>query len=122
MDYATFLPMLALLLAIGAATGVIAGLLGVGGGIVLVPAFFYLFGQLGFAQQEGRCGLGYLNLVGAIFGVGRADWGGCGLFLVDHNAQGDLWLFGHGGRALHGLWSRRLAFGHADAHPTCARG
>ncbi len=52
MDYATFLPMLALLLAIGAATGVIAGLLGVGGGIVLVPAFFYLFGQLGFASDH----------------------------------------------------------------------
>ena len=33
MDYATFLPMLALLLAIGAATGVIAGLLGVDGAL-----------------------------------------------------------------------------------------
>lgn len=52
MDYATFLPMLALLLVIGAATGVIAGLLGVGGGIVLVPAFFYLFGKLGFASDH----------------------------------------------------------------------
>ena len=40
--------MLALLLAIGAFTGVIAGLLGVGGGIVLVPAFYYTFGQLGY--------------------------------------------------------------------------
>ena len=52
MDYATFLPMLGLLLVIGAATGVIAGLLGVGGGIVLVPAFFYLFGRLGFASDH----------------------------------------------------------------------
>lgn len=52
MDYATFLPMLALLLVIGAATGVIAGLLGVGGGIVLVPAFFYLFGKLGFGSDH----------------------------------------------------------------------
>ena len=52
MDYASFLPMLALLLVIGAATGVIAGLLGVGGGIVLVPAFFYLFGRLGFASDH----------------------------------------------------------------------
>ena len=52
MDYATLLPMLALLLVIGAATGVIAGLLGVGGGIVLVPAFFYLFGRLGFASDH----------------------------------------------------------------------
>ena len=52
MDYASFLPMLVLLLAIGAATGVIAGLLGVGGGIVLVPAFFYLFGKLGFGSEH----------------------------------------------------------------------
>ncbi|MDZ7909806.1 MAG: hypothetical protein U5N10_17405 [Gemmobacter sp.] len=32
--------MLALLIVIGGIAGVIAGLLGVGGGIVLVPAFF----------------------------------------------------------------------------------
>ncbi len=47
-DPATLIAMLALLMVIGAATGVIAGLLGVGGGIVLVPAFFYLFSTLGF--------------------------------------------------------------------------
>ena len=47
-DLATLLPMLMVLLIIGAATGVIAGLLGVGGGIVLVPAFFYLFQALGY--------------------------------------------------------------------------
>lgn len=40
--------MAALLLAIGAFAGVIAGLLGVGGGIVLVPAFYYAFGHLGY--------------------------------------------------------------------------
>ncbi|MFQ6552763.1 sulfite exporter TauE/SafE family protein [Aestuariibius insulae] len=40
--------MAALLLVIGAFAGVLAGLLGVGGGIVLVPAFFYAFGVLGF--------------------------------------------------------------------------
>ncbi|MFN3936266.1 MAG: sulfite exporter TauE/SafE family protein [Gemmobacter sp.] len=33
---------------IGAFSGVIAGLLGVGGGIVLVPAFFYAFRALGY--------------------------------------------------------------------------
>ncbi|MDI3336125.1 sulfite exporter TauE/SafE family protein [Defluviimonas aestuarii] len=42
------MPMLALLLAIGAFAGVIAGLLGVGGGIILVPAFFYAFSGLGY--------------------------------------------------------------------------
>ncbi|RVT81569.1 sulfite exporter TauE/SafE family protein [Rhodobacteraceae bacterium CCMM004] len=40
--------MAALLLVIGAFAGVLAGLLGVGGGIVLVPAFFYAFSALGF--------------------------------------------------------------------------
>lgn len=39
---------LGLLLAIGAGAGVMAGLLGVGGGVILVPAFFYLFTALGF--------------------------------------------------------------------------
>ena len=40
--------MLVVLLAIGAVAGVLAGLLGVGGGIVLVPAFFYAFQTLGY--------------------------------------------------------------------------
>lgn len=37
-----------LLLATGAIAGILAGLLGVGGGIVLVPAFFYVFSELGY--------------------------------------------------------------------------
>lgn len=44
--------MLALLLVIGAFAGVIAGLLGVGGGIVLVPAFFYAFTVLGYGGPQ----------------------------------------------------------------------
>ncbi len=52
MDVATLLPMLALVLAIGALAGVLAGLLGVGGGIVLVPAFYYTFAGLGFDSPE----------------------------------------------------------------------
>ena len=44
--------MAALLLALGAFAGVLAGLLGVGGGIILVPAFFYVFSALGFDSPE----------------------------------------------------------------------
>ena len=40
--------MLVLLMVIGGFAGVLAGLLGVGGGIVLVPAFFYAFQTLGY--------------------------------------------------------------------------
>lgn len=47
-DPMLLMQMLGLLLATGAVAGVLAGLLGVGGGIVLVPAFFYVFGALGF--------------------------------------------------------------------------
>lgn len=47
-EIATYLPMLLLLIVIGGFAGVIAGLLGVGGGIVLVPAFFYTFAHLGY--------------------------------------------------------------------------
>ena len=51
-DFATLLPMIVLLMVIGAFAGVIAGLLGVGGGIVLVPAFFYAFSHLGYGGPE----------------------------------------------------------------------
>ncbi|QXT38292.1 sulfite exporter TauE/SafE family protein [Gymnodinialimonas ceratoperidinii] len=50
-ELSEFLPMLALILMIGALAGVIAGLLGVGGGIVLVPAFFFAFEGLGYGPE-----------------------------------------------------------------------
>ncbi len=46
------LQMLALLVVIGGVAGVLAGLLGVGGGIVLVPAFFYAFQTLGYGGPQ----------------------------------------------------------------------
>ena len=51
-DLPTLLPMLLLLLAVGAVAGVLAGLLGVGGGIVLVAAFFYVFQSLGYDSAQ----------------------------------------------------------------------
>lgn len=47
-DTMLLIQMLVLLLVIGGFAGVLAGLLGVGGGIVLVPAFFYAFQTLGY--------------------------------------------------------------------------
>lgn len=51
-DLMTYLPLLLLLMAIGGFAGVLAGLLGVGGGIVLVPAFYYTFAGLGYESGE----------------------------------------------------------------------
>ncbi len=50
-ELSELLPMVALILAIGALGGVIAGLLGVGGGIVLVPAFYFAFDGLGYGPD-----------------------------------------------------------------------
>ncbi|WP_170565500.1 sulfite exporter TauE/SafE family protein [Ruegeria atlantica] len=51
-EFYTALPMMILLLAIGGFAGVLAGLLGVGGGIVLVPAFYYAFSYLGYESPQ----------------------------------------------------------------------
>lgn len=51
-DLWTLLPFVGFLLGVGAFAGVLAGLLGVGGGIVLVPSFYYVFQQLGYAGPQ----------------------------------------------------------------------
>lgn len=51
-DPALLIEMAALLLGVGAFAGVLAGLLGVGGGIVLVPAFFFVFSALGYDSPQ----------------------------------------------------------------------
>ena len=51
-DTTLLVQMLVLLIVTGGFAGVLAGLLGVGGGIVLVPAFFYTFQTLGYAGPQ----------------------------------------------------------------------
>ncbi|MCY4153577.1 MAG: sulfite exporter TauE/SafE family protein [Aestuariivita sp.] len=51
-DTGLVLQMLGLLLAIGALAGVLAGLLGVGGGVVLVAAFYFAFQYLGYDSPQ----------------------------------------------------------------------
>jgi uncharacterized membrane protein YfcA len=51
-DPMLLLEMTALLAAVGSFAGLLAGLLGVGGGIVLVPAFFFVFTTLGYASAQ----------------------------------------------------------------------
>ena len=47
-EMSLFIAMAALLVVIGGFAGLLAGLLGVGGGIILVPAFYYAFQTLGY--------------------------------------------------------------------------
>ena len=47
---AEYLPLVLALLAVGATAGLIAGMFGVGGGIIMVPALYYVMSALGYSE------------------------------------------------------------------------
>lgn len=51
-EISLLIAMAVVLIVIGGFAGVLAGLLGVGGGIILVPAFFYAFATLGYGGEH----------------------------------------------------------------------
>jgi len=36
---------------LGSFSGILAGLFGIGGGIIIIPTFFYIFAYLGFPEE-----------------------------------------------------------------------
>lgn len=76
-DLASLLPFALVLLAAGAAAGVIAGLLGVGGGIVIVPVLFHLFTQLGIdeaVRMKVAVGTSLATIVATAWSSASAHW------------------------------------------------
>lgn len=53
-----FLPFIAALLAVGASAGLIAGLFGIGGGVIMVPALYYVLTLLGYPDQAMHAAVG----------------------------------------------------------------
>jgi len=50
-DMAQYLPLILTLLAVGGIAGLAAGLFGIGGGAVMVPALFFAFNALGVSED-----------------------------------------------------------------------
>lgn len=76
-DLAAFLPFALPLLLAGAGAGLIAGLLGVGGGIVVVPALFLAFGHLEVAEavrMKMAVGTSLATIVATAWSSARAHW------------------------------------------------
>ena len=53
-----YLPFIAALLVVGAGAGLIAGLFGIGGGVVMVPAMYYVLGALGYPDHAMHAAVG----------------------------------------------------------------
>ena len=53
-----YLPFFAALLAVGAGAGLIAGLFGIGGGVVMVPALYYVLTALGYPEHAMHAAVG----------------------------------------------------------------
>jgi len=54
----SFLPFIAALLAVGACAGLIAGLFGIGGGVIMVPALYYVLTALGYGEHAMHAAVG----------------------------------------------------------------
>ena len=50
-DVVQYVPLIVTLLGVGALVGLSAGLFGIGGGAVMVPALFFAFNALGVSQD-----------------------------------------------------------------------
>lgn len=76
-DLPHLLPFAGLLLGAGAVAGVIAGLLGVGGGIVVVPVLFHLFTALGVddsVRMKVAVGTSLATIVATAWSSASAHW------------------------------------------------
>ncbi len=76
-DISQLLPFAALLLVAGAGAGIIAGLLGVGGGIVVVPVLFHLFTTLGVdeaVRMQVAVGTSLATIVATAWSSARAHY------------------------------------------------
>ncbi|MBF0324330.1 MAG: sulfite exporter TauE/SafE family protein [Alphaproteobacteria bacterium] len=76
-DLITLAPLAGLLLAAGAFAGIVAGLLGIGGGLVLVPVLFTILGQVGVADSvriKVAVGTSLATIVATAWSSARAHW------------------------------------------------
>ena len=76
---AEYWPLLAALLATGAFAGLIAGMFGIGGGVVMVPAMYYALGALGYDDHAMHAAVGTSLMVIVITSIRS---------VVAHNGHG----------------------------------